>query len=189
VQQTRGRHPVLQILSGRRNAAVEIFLHHKRGDRGCPGGSETGVLDVYGNGYPGVLPRGEADEDGVLVTVRILSRTCLSADVQSLDSSHPGSGSRACRSIDGLIHPLYDALEIYGVNHGVVLFAVSGIQGVYAVFLDYMGYAVPASVGYCGRQVGQVERSASQLALPDGQGYYGEGFPSVLAVDPVVGVG
>ena len=52
--------------------------------------------------------------------------------------------------------------------------------------LDDVRDVVEPAVGYGGAKVGKVQRSASKLALTYGQGYDCEGFPSSLAVMPVV---
>ena len=58
---------------------MEILVQHQTSDRHSHIGTETGILHEYGDSDLRIMIRCEAHENGVILTMRILGRSGLSA--------------------------------------------------------------------------------------------------------------
>ena len=77
-------------------------------------GSETAILDIYADCYPGVIHRSKAHEGRMVPTMGILRRTCLAADLV-----HSGIGTTARATCHSLAHTLDYVLVILRLDLGV----------------------------------------------------------------------
>ena len=144
------------------------------------------MFDVGRNRDFRVVLRGEADEDGVVVTSRVLCGSCLSADVQTLDLGNACRRPAAVTAVDSPVHTLDHDGEIGGVHHRIDLLLVLGVDGDEFRVLYYMRYIIISPVCNGCRQVCQMQGSATDLSLSDREGNDGRGFPAAFAVALVV---
>lgn len=180
--------PVLELLGLllglRRKMPVEVLLHDETADGHAVMRAETAVLDVDRHGDAGLLHRGKAHEGGMVDTA-VLCRAGLAANLVAGDVR-----PRAGAAEHGLAHAGHDVGVPFRVDHRS---AAAGIEGVDALALHGMhdvGDVIVATVGDGGAEVGDLQGSGSDLALPDGDGDDGERVPrAAVCLVVVVGVG
>ena len=124
------KHSFFQIFSFRAYLPVEVHLRQQGSDRGGPCGSEATVLYISRHRDLRIVLRCEAYEDRMVVTVRVLRRTCLSADVKTFDRRYAGRTAGTETAVHRTVHAADHFLEMHGVHHRIVFLVV------FVVYLD-----------------------------------------------------
>ena len=149
-------------LRRRREASPKILLHHERSDGHTISSTPLAVFDIYADGDLRVAHRCESHERGVVLSVRVLCRSRLSADLKSRDV-----GPRTRTFENGTAHTLPDIVvveraDIRGLERGERVGHLSVLNGMYD-----MRNLVLSPVGDGGPEVCDLQRSGQHLALSD----------------------
>ena len=159
---------------------VDVLLHHQGTDGNAISRSPSSVLDIHANGNLRVFTRGKAHEDAVVLTMRVLSCSCLSADLIEGCVGNATSSSQHC-----LTHTGNHRLVIFAVNLRVVFLRVKRVERHSLHFLDDMRNDVIASVCYGCSKIGNLQRRQVNLSLPDADADDGQTAP-IIAIGLVV---
>ena len=161
-------------LGGLRQPAVNILFHNETADGHAVGGAPSAVLDVDGDGNLGIVHRGEAHEDGVVVAL-VLGRSRLAAGCEVVaPQGLAGAAEGRCT------HALDDVVVGPGGRLRVALLRVERVEGLALHLAHDVGLMVVAAVGDGGAEVGYLERCEQHLALTDGDGDDGQSVPRAL---------
>ena len=114
---------------------------------------EAPILHIDRDGDAGTRAGGKADEGRVVLTVRVLGRTRLTAD---LDLAGGEVGRAAGTARDGLRHPLHDILPVLGRDARLLALRVHRVQALARDVAYQMGTDVAAAIGDDGRKVGDL---------------------------------
>ena len=156
--------------------ARDVLLHEQSADGNAVFGTEATVLHIDGNGYLGVVHRGEAHEYGVVLTA-VLRRSRLSAN-----GERQGGECVAGAAEHGGAHALHHPVVCLAAGKGIVALGEGGVEGFALHTLHHVGHEVIASVGYGGTEVGYLERREVHLTLSDGDGDDGESVPRAFVM-------
>ena len=167
---------------------MEVLVHHHRTDGHAIDGSKASVLHIDGNGNLGVVHRGKAHEDGVVLAA-ILSGAGLATSLytgQYGPYGTTGGATRAARHCGP--HPLHHLLVVGAVDARVAARGVERIEGVVFNLLHDVGGDEVATVGNGGTEVGYLQGGGRDFALANGDTDDGQTVPRA-AVGFVVGLG
>ena len=99
------------LLTGGREVTVDVLFHHQGSNRNAIICTESTVLHIYGNGNLRVILRSKAYEYRIVVSTRVLGRSCLAAYLKARHGGNPRGGTAAGAGIHGF------AFENLVVNH------------------------------------------------------------------------
>ena len=156
---------------------MQILIHHHGTDRHAIGRSETSVLHINRNGDLRIIHWSEAHEHGVVFST-ILGRPRLSTNGYSRqDSACHTAGSTPCTAIYSSPHTFHHFFIILPVNGRISRSTVNTVQFIILYLLhDMRSNKIPA-IGYSCTQIGYLQGSSKNFALPDRNTYHRQAIP------------
>ena len=157
--QIRVQHSFLNCFFAGSDLALEVFLHNQSSDRYCILGTESSVFNIDSDHNFRVVFRSEGHENGVLLSMRILSCPGFTAYDYRIDRSPAGRSAAGCHR-----HTFYDDIEVFPVT--VDRMFLDLIVRPFDRTYDMRSHIIPPVSQYTGH-IGYLQRSKLQLSLSD----------------------
>ena len=146
---------------------MQILIHHHSTDRHSVSCTETAILHINCDCNLRVVHRSKSHKYGVVLTA-VLCRTGFSACLHARQNSpHHAASCTACASGNSSAHTLRNLVVVFPINRSYTRSAVDAIQLMILYLLDNMWSNKMSPVGNGRSQIGNLQWSGKDFALPD----------------------